>query len=71
MQELSSSFSIAFSLISTLDADLLEIVGLSLKVSLSAVGLSLLIGLPAGAAIAIGRAKSARGLAGCEAPAHQ
>jgi len=55
MQELSSSFSIAFSLIGTLDADLLEIVGLSLKVSLSAVGLSLLIGLPAGAAIAIGR----------------
>ena len=55
MQELSSSFTIAFSLIGTLDADLLEIVGLSLKVSLSAVGLSLLIGLPAGAAIAIGR----------------
>lgn len=55
MQELSSSFTIAFSLIGTLDADLFEIVGLSLKVSLSAVGLSLLIGLPAGAAIAIGR----------------
>lgn len=55
MQELSSSFAIALSLISTLDADLFEIVGLSLRVSLSAVGLSLLIGLPAGAAIAIGR----------------
>lgn len=55
MQEISSSFLIAFSLIGTLDADLVEIVGLSLKVSLSAVGLSLLIGLPAGAAIAIGR----------------
>ncbi len=55
MQELSSSFAIALSLISTLDADLFEIVGLSLRVSLSAVGLSLLIGLPVGAAIAIGR----------------
>ena len=55
MQELSSSFAIAFSLIWTLDDDLFEIVGLSLRVSLSAVGLSLLIGLPAGAAIAIGR----------------
>jgi len=55
MQELSSSFAIAFSLIGALDADLFEIVGLSLRVSLSAVGLSLLIGLPVGAAIAIGR----------------
>ena len=55
MQELSNSLSIAFSLIGTLDADLFEIVGLSLRVSLSAVGLSLLIGLPVGAAIAIGR----------------
>ena len=55
MQELSSSFAIAFSQIGTLDADLFEIVGLSLRVSLSAVGLSLLIGLPVGAAIAIGR----------------
>jgi len=55
MQELSSSFAIALSLIGTLDADLFEIVGLSLRVSLSAVGLSLLIGLPVGAAIAIGR----------------
>lgn len=55
MQELSSSFAIAFYLIGTLDADLFEIVGLSLRVSLSAVGLSLLIGLPVGAAIAIGR----------------
>ena len=45
----------AFSLIGALDADLFEIVGLSLRVSLSAVGLSLLIGLPVGAAIAIGR----------------
>ena len=42
MQEISSSFLIAFSLIGTLDADLVEIVGLSLKVSLSAVGLSLI-----------------------------
>tara|TARA_Y100001934_G_scaffold103327_1_gene127036 strand:- start:146 stop:868 length:723 start_codon:yes stop_codon:yes gene_type:complete len=55
MQELSSSFAMAFSLIGALDADLFEIVGLSLRVSLSAVGLSLLIGLPVGAAIAIGR----------------
>ncbi|MBT5227372.1 MAG: ABC transporter permease [Proteobacteria bacterium] len=55
MQEISGSFAIAFSLIGALDADLMEIVGLSIRVSLFAVGLSLLIGLPAGAAIAIGR----------------
>ena len=51
--QISSSFAIAFSLIGALDADLMEIVGLSIRVSLFAVGLSLLIGLPAGAAIAI------------------
>lgn len=48
MQEISGSFAIAFSLIGALDADLMEIVGLSIRVSLFAVGLSLLIGLPAG-----------------------
>ena len=55
MQELSSSFAIAFSLIGTLDADLFEIVGLSLRVSLSGGGLISADWSSVGAAIAIGR----------------
>jgi tungstate transport system permease protein len=42
-------------LVATLDLRLWEIVGLSLAVSLSAVALATLIGLPLGAAIAVGR----------------
>ncbi len=42
-------------LVTTLDLRLWEIVGLSLAVSLSAVALAALIGLPLGAAIAVGR----------------
>ncbi len=55
MQDFTSSFSLAFSLIIGLDADLLEIIGLSLRVSLTAVVISTLIGLPLGAAIAVTR----------------
>ncbi len=55
MQDLSDAFSLAFKLISTFDRDLLEIVGLSLSVSLSAVAISCLLGLPLGAVIAISR----------------
>jgi tungstate transport system permease protein len=42
-------------LVATLDLQLWQIVGLSLAVSLSAVALASLIGLPLGAAIAVGR----------------
>lgn len=53
MQE--SAISLALTLISTADPDLLEIIGLSLRVSLSAVGLSLCAGLVLGATLAIAR----------------
>jgi tungstate transport system permease protein len=55
MQEIAISFSGAASLIASGDATLGAIVLLSLKVSLSAVLLATLIGLPLGAAIAVGR----------------
>jgi tungstate transport system permease protein len=45
----------AFSLIAGLDADLVAIVGLSLRVSLTAVALGALVGLPLGAAVALFR----------------
>jgi len=53
MQDFSSAFGLAFSLIVSLDADLLEIIALSLQVSLSAVVLSALVGFPLGAVIAV------------------
>ncbi len=55
MQDFSSSFSLAFELIVQLDTELLEIIGLSLRVSISAVIISTVIGLPLGAAIAVTR----------------
>jgi tungstate transport system permease protein len=55
MQDFSDSFGLAFSLILGADADLIEIIGLSLRVSLSAVVLSALIGLPLGALLAVVR----------------
>ena len=45
----------ALGLIASLESDLVEIVALSLAVSLSAVVLATLLGLPLGAAIAVGR----------------
>jgi tungstate transport system permease protein len=45
----------AFGLILTLDPTMLAIVGLSLQVSLSAVAIATLLGLPLGAAIAVGK----------------
>jgi tungstate transport system permease protein len=45
----------ALGLIASLEANLIEIVALSLAVSLSAVALATLLGLPLGAAIAVGR----------------
>jgi tungstate transport system permease protein len=55
MDDFGHAFALAFEMIARLDADLLEIVGLSLQVSLSAVGLAALIALPLGAAVALFR----------------
>ena len=55
MLDLSSAAATAMHLIASLDAALLEIVLLSLRISLSAVIIGSIIGLPIGAAIAVGR----------------
>lgn len=55
MQDLSGAFQQALGLVLAADLGLMEIVCLSLKVSLSAVALAALIGLPLGAAIATAR----------------
>ena len=55
MNDLSQAFQQAFALIADLDSGLVEIVFLSLKVSLTAVLLAALIGMPLGAALAIFR----------------
>ncbi|MCP4188824.1 MAG: ABC transporter permease subunit [Gammaproteobacteria bacterium] len=55
MQEFSSSFGLAFNLLISFDADLLEIIGLSLRVSLIAVVIAAIIGFPLGASIAVMR----------------
>ncbi|MEQ9488177.1 MAG: ABC transporter permease [Alphaproteobacteria bacterium] len=52
--DFSDAFSAAFSLIVGLDADLIEIVSLSLQVSGIAVFLACLIGMPLGAVVAVG-----------------
>jgi tungstate transport system permease protein len=53
MENLSDAFATAIHLLVTLDADLIEIVALSLEVSLVAVLLAALVGLPFGAWVAI------------------
>ena len=53
MQEFISAIAEAIRLVATLDADLFEIVGLSMRVSLTAVAVACLIGLPVGASLAI------------------
>jgi tungstate transport system permease protein len=53
MHDFGSAFAAAAALISGLDDQLVEIVLLSLRVSLSAVGLAALVGLPLGAAVAL------------------
>lgn len=55
MQDFSAAFGEAFRLVAALDADLVEIVGLSLEVSLAAVALAALIGLPLGALLGVSR----------------
>ncbi len=52
MQDFADAFGLAFALLARLDPDLVEIVTLSLQVTLSAVVLACAIGLPAGAALA-------------------
>ena len=55
MDDVSRAFAEAFGLIGRLDAQLVDIVALSLKVSLTAVVIAALIGLPLGAALAVER----------------
>src|SRR6266852_2056709 len=52
---MSEALNAALALLIGLDAKLIEIVLLSLRVSLSAVAIAALLGLPLGAAIAVGR----------------
>ncbi len=55
MQDFWAAFGEAVVLIAALDADLVEIIALSLRVTLSAVAVACLIGLPLGAVLAVGR----------------
>ncbi len=55
MQDFAEAFTLAFRQIIGLDPNLLEIIGLSLRVSLTATLLSCLIGLPVGALVAVSR----------------
>lgn len=63
MQDFSSAFGLALSLILNADADLLEIIALSLRVSISAVLISAVIGFPLGALIAVLRFPGRQALA--------
>src|SRR5687768_5303087 len=63
MNDISQAIQTAFTLLIQLDTGLVEIVRLSLAVSLSAVGLASLIGLPLGGAIALFRFPGRRALA--------
>jgi tungstate transport system permease protein len=55
MTDFSDAFTAAFLLILRPDPDLIEIIGLSLRVSLTAVAIASLIGLPLGAAVVLFR----------------
>jgi tungstate transport system permease protein len=55
MQDFGDSFGLAFQLVAAGDSQLLEIILLSLRVSLTAIAVACLIGMPLGAALAIGR----------------
>lgn len=55
MQDFGEAFRLAFALVLSADGDLIEIIGLSLRVSLSAMAISCAIGLPLGAGVAISR----------------
>ena len=55
MQDFSEAFFTAFSLLFSFDADLMEVIGLSLRVSLTALLVAGLIGLSIGALLAVTR----------------
>ena len=55
MGEIGEAFALAFALVVSLDADLVEIVGLSLRVSLTGTLIACLIGMPLGALVATSR----------------
>jgi tungstate transport system permease protein len=55
MQDFSEAIRLAAALVVSLDADLLEIIGLSLRVSLSALAIACAVGLPLGALVAVSR----------------
>jgi len=55
MQDFAAAFSQAFQLIIAFDADLMEIIGLSLRVTLVAVLCACAVGFPLGALLAVGR----------------
>ncbi|MDX1425215.1 MAG: hypothetical protein R3322_18845, partial [Kiloniellales bacterium] len=55
MQDFGEAFRVAMQLVASGNADLVEIIGLSLRVSLSAMVVSCLIGFPLGAILAISR----------------
>ncbi|MBK8909112.1 MAG: ABC transporter permease [Rhodospirillales bacterium] len=55
MQDLFSAFTKAGTLLIALDPALIEIIGLSLRVSLTAVGIAAIIGLPLGAILGLSR----------------
>ena len=63
MSDITQAFAAAFGLIVSRDPGLLEIVLLSLRVSLTAVTLASLIGLPLGAAVALFPFPGRRGVA--------
>jgi tungstate transport system permease protein len=62
MLDLSDAFAEAFRLIFQLDADLVEIIGLSLSVSLTAVLVACVVGMPLGALLAVARFPGRHGL---------
>ena len=55
MNDFSNAIAVAWELVIGLDADLVEIVVLSLEISLSAVFIATLVALPLGAAVAVFR----------------
>jgi len=55
MQDFGQAFSLAFHLLWSADPDLMEIIGLSLRVSLTAMAISCAVALPVGAALGMSR----------------
>jgi tungstate transport system permease protein len=62
VSEISGAFDAAVAMLAALDPRLLQIIGLSLQVSLSAVVLAALIGLPVGAVVALTRFRGRAGV---------